>query len=174
MRRMLPAAVQLLPLLVIGCLNAAASAARIYGPRVPQNSPADSYNATGRDYNSTEGGSSTACDGHNDSVSVCHATMGGRSTTVSSVIATEADLSVSAQAYNANSSAHNASAPQLPLPHQHLFPHGRKCGLEHISHSDKTAARAVRPHSGIAEGGISINIQVQRLGVTQQLCWGMQ
>lgn len=143
----------LLPAYIACCLLAAASAARVYGPRTVQKSTADRYNATRGGYNSTVGDSGTNCTGYSGSASGCRVK-------VSSHILTVANLNGSAYSYNATSSGHNASTAQQPLPHQHLFPHGRKCGLEHISHSDKTAAQAVKPNHGIAEGGVSINVQV--------------
>lgn len=46
------------------------------------------------------------------------------------------------------------------LPPQHLFHHGRKCGLQNATRADKKAAKAVRPRSEIAEGSVNIPVNV--------------
>ena len=146
-RMLLPAL--LLPVLFTCCLPAPASASRTHGARALQTSTAYGSNSTAGGHNSTATGVITACGvGYNGTVTGCNATAGNYNAT--------------GAGHNATTSAHNATIAAGPLPPQHLFQHGRKCGLDHISHSDQAAARAVKPHSGIAEGGVSIVVQVLR------------
>ena len=149
---MLPPAVVLL-ILTACSLATSASASRPHGSRTLQEFAAPGYNATGGSVNTTIGSASPACGSHDGTISGCNATA-------SSYNATAAGQNVAALAHNATSTSHNASTAAAPLPPQHLFQHGRKCGLQHISTSDQAAARAVKPHTGIAEGGVSIVVQV--------------
>ncbi len=148
---MLPPAVLLL-ILTACSLTTPILAARLHPSRTLQDSTAPSYNTTAGSVNGTVGSSSSACSSYNGTVSGCNATVGSYSAA--------AAQNVSAQAHNATNVGHNAGTAATPLPPQHLFQHGRKCGLQHINSSDQAAARAVKPHTGIAEGGVSIVVQV--------------
>jgi hypothetical protein len=105
------------------------------------------------------------------SASQQNATLTSQNVTVNMHNATALGHNATAAGGNGTASGLNATAhghivmPASPsaaaaLPPQHLFQHGRKCGLDNITHSDRKAASAVKIHSGLAEGEVSIIVQV--------------
>ena len=59
---------------------------------------------------------------------------------------------------NAALAANTSQTGTLPLPTQNLFPHGRQCGLQNATHTDKTAAKGVQLRFDIAEGELDIPV----------------
>ena len=109
-------------------------------------------------YNSTATGHGANIHSYNVSISQQNATLPGHNMTVPV-------HNITVHGHNATGHGHGVM-PASPsaaamLPPQHLFQHGRKCGLDNITHSDRRAAGAVKIHSGLAEGEVSIVVQVR-------------